>query len=137
MCIDRGITAESPNGGGHIGLKTTNQPRKDTGCQMILEEHRDGSCHIRSVRFNNVYLRADAPELTQKLAFGGGTVNCQYGTPDEKERWTIIDMGNGAVAFESCAFPGCFLRAAPVIQGFNLQFGHAEWEAFIIHICAG
>jgi hypothetical protein len=101
-----------------------------------FELQADGTVAIGSYEFPGCYLRLDARGITQPMEEGGGIVNCQFGVgPFEKFR---VHGEVRSRAFESAAFPGCYLRldgrgvSYPSYVGgvVNCQFGVGPWERF-------
>ncbi len=68
--------------------------------------------------WRDAYMRLDGNGITQFMINGGGTVNCQfYDQPTIKtrgvlsyEKYRAHTTDDGLVAFESVAFPKCYLR---------------------------
>ncbi|AMQ00851.1 hypothetical protein AY601_3999 [Pedobacter cryoconitis] len=75
---------------------------------------------IKSISFNNVFLRMSGLGLTQARASGGGVVNCQYGAT-VFEKFYFVPQSDGSYLIESAVFPNVFLR----LDGAGVQFGYA------------
>jgi len=93
---------------------------------------------LQSQAFPGAYLRIDGTGVNAPTTTGGGTVNCQSGVADF-ETYTEKPQLDGAVALESAAFPGVYLRmdgsglSAPNSAGagtVNCAFGVGAWERF-------
>jgi hypothetical protein len=128
------VSGPVSDGGGTVNCQSS------VGAFETFEERAqpDGTVAFASVAFPDVHLRMDGRGVESANAAGGGTVNCAYGV-GPWEKFHERPQPDGAVAFESAAFPGVYLRMAagdtdafaPSGHGeVNCQFGVGPWEEF-------
>jgi hypothetical protein len=132
-----GVSAPNSGGGG-----TVNCQSGVADFETIEERPQpDGTIAFASVSFPNVFLRMDGSGVKSASDTGAGTVNCQFGV-GPWEKFHKRAQSDGAVAFESAAFPGVYLRmdaqgvgefgSASGTGSVNCQFGVGPWERFLL-----
>lgn len=99
-----GVTAASSTGG------TVNcEYNADSLAQFRIHPQTDGTYAFESVASPGVYLRMDATGTPTNMS-AGGTVNCQFGIADAKEKFNAHANADGSFSFESAAMPTFYLR---------------------------
>lgn len=99
-----GVTASSGTGG------TVNcEYGIDSLAKFKIRPQSDGTYAFESVASPGVFLRMDATGTPTDMS-GGGTVNCQYGIADAKEKFSAYANADGSFSFESKALPTFYLR---------------------------
>jgi hypothetical protein len=135
--IDGSSVSAPSNGGGG----TVNCQSGVADFETFEEEPQpDGTIALASAWFANVHLRMDGSGMKSASDSGAGSVNCQFGV-GPWEKFHKRPQPDGAVAYESAAFPGVYLRMdASTIGEFglrsgggrvNCQFGVGPWEKFL------
>lgn len=81
----------------------------DSLAQFKIHPQSDGTYAFESVASPGVYLRMDATGTPTNMS-AGGTVNCQYGIADAKEKFNAYANADGSFSFESAAMPTFYLR---------------------------
>jgi len=145
-----GCTSMTGPGCGTVNAQYTQGPYEE----FILHQNADGKTAIESNQFRNANLRMDGSGITAFNTNGEGIVNAQYYAVGSDtggfEEFQIVQLSNpaGAVAFQSTAFPGCYLRLdGSGITSFNangegtvnVQYyspgtvpGPGNWETFTL-----
>jgi hypothetical protein len=99
-----GVNAASPTGG------TVNcEYGIDSRAQFKIRPQNDGTYAFESAASPGVFLRMDATGTPTDMS-AGGTVNCQFGIVDAKERFNAYANADGSFSFESAALPTYYLR---------------------------
>ncbi|KAH8662857.1 hypothetical protein BGZ60DRAFT_412154 [Tricladium varicosporioides] len=144
-----GMTAFEGNGGGSV----TSTTAIDASSSLLLEHFGNGYFTVRVPNNPGAYLRLDASTLfesKQANPNGSGTANCQYyasNRPPPFESYELFRLRggghDGAVAIESGAFPGVFLRmdGEGVVNGqfygAGAQPPTGSWEMFTVQLIVG
>lgn len=130
-------TGFEPGGSGTVNCQFTAHSWE----RFKIVSQSNGSVTIESAVFPGVFLRMDGRGTVKPEPGGSGIVNCQF-TAHSWEHFKIAFQPNGAITFESVAFPGVFLRMdgskttkfEPGGSGtVNCQFGAGPYEQFHLH----
>lgn len=106
--------------------------------ECVRAQATSGEVALRSVQFPQAHLRMDGSGISEFVAAGAGTVNCQA-TIGPFERFRLIQQDDGSVAIASTEFANVFLRmdgtgvtqfASPGGGMVNCQFGVGAFERF-------
>jgi hypothetical protein len=81
----------------------------DSQAQFKIRPQSDGTYAFESAASPGVFLRMDATGTPTDMS-AGGTVNCQYGIADAKEKFNAYANADGSFSFESAAMPTYYLR---------------------------
>lgn len=81
----------------------------DSLAKFKIRLQGDGTYAFESAAFPGVFLRMDATGTPTDMS-AGGTVNCQYGVADAKEKFNAHANSDGSFSFESAAMPTFYLR---------------------------
>jgi phospholipase C len=111
-----GVTTPTATGGGVVNCQFgVGGSGAKSYEKFLIHKLGNGKVEIESIAFRNIYLRMDSCGLSAPDTHGGGIVNCQYGIGGARggvsfEKFRLVAQPDDAVAIESIAFPGVFLR---------------------------
>ena len=130
-----GITQANGAGAGKVSCQKNMSP---TGAFKV-QEQKNGTFTIESVKYPGVFLRMDGSGIRGFAGSGAGHVNCQFGASDW-EHFKLHEQNDGSYTIESVAFPIVFLRMdgnnrSGKEEDFgtvNCQYGASTCEKFYL-----